>query len=103
MKLPTHKLVELEPHKWGEIVDIDVPGEEKQRMMSMGICPGRTIQLVKRGDPLIVRVFGTRIGLSARLADHITVEPCTDDCDEGEDVLNTDAETTHVSPELHTA
>ena len=100
MSLPTRKLVELEPHKWGEIVDIDVPDEEKLRMMSMGICPGRTVQLVMRGDPLIVRVFGTRIGLSARLADYITVEPCIDDCDEDEKAPNAETATPHLTPDL---
>ncbi|MDA1044635.1 MAG: FeoA family protein [Verrucomicrobia bacterium] len=101
MTLPTTKLVELEPHKWGEIVDIDVPEEEKRRMMSMGICPGRTVELVLRGDPLIVRVFGTRIGLSARLADRITVVPCVDDCDEDAEDAEVEFNIDALPPDLH--
>lgn len=86
----TIKLVELELHKWGEIIDIHVPDQEKQRMMSMGVCPGRAVELVLRGDPLIIRVFGTRIGLSARLADNILVEPCHEHCEENEDTAAID-------------
>jgi Fe2+ transport system protein FeoA len=40
----------------------------------MGLCAGRGVEVVKRGDPMIVRVLGTRIGLSAALARHALVE-----------------------------
>ncbi len=43
-------------------------------LMAMGICQGRRLNLLRTGDPLIVCVCGTRIGLSARLAEHILVE-----------------------------
>jgi Fe2+ transport system protein FeoA len=44
------------------------------RLKAMGLCLGRRVQLVKGGDPLIVRVIGTRVGLSARLAEQVFVE-----------------------------
>jgi Fe2+ transport system protein FeoA len=47
-----------------------------QRLKSMGICIGRSVEVIKQGDPLILKVYGTRIGLSARLADHVQVSPC---------------------------
>lgn len=50
--------------------------EELTRLQSMGLCIGRRVEIIKPGDPLIVRVFGSRIGLSARMAAHILVEPC---------------------------
>jgi hypothetical protein len=34
---------------------------------------GRRVQLVKSGDPLVVRVLGARVGLSARLAACVSV------------------------------
>jgi hypothetical protein len=34
------------------------------------------VEIVLPGDPLILRVFGSRIGLSARLARHVIVRPC---------------------------
>lgn len=42
--------------------------------MRMGLCAGRTVQLLRRGNPLIVRIHGARLGLSARLAELVRVE-----------------------------
>lgn len=41
----------------------------------MGVCVGRRIQVVKTGDPMIVRILETRIGLAARLATFVYVTP----------------------------
>jgi Fe2+ transport system protein FeoA len=41
----------------------------------MGLCAGRTVEVVQRGDPMIVRVLGTRIGLAAALAAAVRVDP----------------------------
>jgi len=51
-------------------------GKSSSRLQSMGICLGRKIEVVKKGDPLILKVYGTRIGLSGRLASQILVEQC---------------------------
>lgn len=50
--------------------------EELERLQAMGICTGRRLEVIKSGDPLIVRVFGSRIGLSARMASHVMVTRC---------------------------
>jgi len=50
--------------------------EDLNRLKAMGVCIDRRIELVQKGDPLIFKVFGSRIGLSARLAEHVEVEPC---------------------------
>ncbi len=57
------------------IVRIDADAADAARLMALGVCVGRRIELVKPGDPLIVRVVGARVGLSARLAATVTVEP----------------------------
>ncbi len=88
----TTRLVDLDPHTFGEIVDINAPDQEKERLMSMGVCPGRTAELVMKGDPMIIRILGTRIGLSARLGDSIMVEQCHEHCDDDEtDTIHFDA------------
>jgi Fe2+ transport system protein FeoA len=51
--------------------------EEGDRLKALGICEGRKVMLVRSGDPLILRVLGAHIGLSARLAEHVEVEPCS--------------------------
>ena len=65
----------LTPGACGVIPDLG-EGKASSRLQSMGICLGRTVEIVKKGDPLILKVYGTRIGLSGRLASHIRLEPC---------------------------
>ena len=45
-----------------------------QRLMAMGLCVGRQLEVIRHGNPLIVRLLGARIGVSARVADQIMVE-----------------------------
>ncbi|MEX2607125.1 MAG: FeoA family protein [Kiritimatiellia bacterium] len=71
------KLSTLPPGTCCVVTDVGTPAD-LDRLKSMGICLGRTLEVVKAGDPLIVRVYGTRIGLSIRLADHIQVETCAE-------------------------
>jgi len=59
----------------GSIVEVDVAQADLQRLEVMGVCPGRTIHVIKQGDPLIVRVLDTRIGLAAALATFVYVNP----------------------------
>jgi Fe2+ transport system protein FeoA len=37
---------------------------------------GRRVEIVRTGDPLILKVFGSRLGLSATLATRVRVEIC---------------------------
>ena len=46
-----------------------------ERLEVMGLCAGRVVHVAKSGDPMIVRVLGTRIGLARTLARDIYVEP----------------------------
>ena len=66
---------QLPRHCFGLIQRIDAPGDDAERLMAMGICAGRTVEMIKSGDPLIIKVFASRIGLSARLAEHVFVTP----------------------------
>ena len=44
------------------------------RLEVLGLCVGRIVEVVKGGDPMIVRVLGTRIGLARVLARGIHLE-----------------------------
>jgi len=68
-------LEELPPDTVASVTDLNVHEDDAIRLKAMGICVGRKVQLVRAGDPLIIRVLGTRVGLSARLATGIVVEP----------------------------
>ncbi len=56
------------------IAAIQAPPTEIDRLEVMGLCVGRTVEVVKSGDPMIVRVLGTRLGLAAVLARTVLVE-----------------------------
>jgi Fe2+ transport system protein FeoA len=53
---------------------IEPAGEAMQRLMAMGLCVGRELEVVRQGNPLILRLLSARIGVSSRLARHVVVE-----------------------------
>jgi len=57
--------------------EIATDDEDSHRLKTLGICVGRRVELVRAGDPLIVKVFGSRLGISAELAARVQVEVCT--------------------------
>ena len=74
------RLDELGRHQCGMVKEIEAPGEDMVRLMSMGICRGRTVELIQKGDPLILKVYGSRIGVSRRLAQRIIIDACGPEC-----------------------
>lgn len=54
---------------------VDVATEDASRLMALGLCIGRKVQIVKGGDPMIVRVLGSQVGISARLAANVHIRP----------------------------
>ncbi|MCA9260499.1 MAG: ferrous iron transport protein A [Planctomycetales bacterium] len=67
------RLIDLAPSDLARVVAVNAPGDDALRLKALGICVGRRIQVVKTGDPLIVRVLGTRVGISQRLAAEVRV------------------------------
>lgn len=55
------------------IESVDLADADQARLEGLGLCAGRNVRLVKKGEPCIVSVYGTRIGLTTRLARHIRV------------------------------
>jgi Fe2+ transport system protein FeoA len=64
------------------ISSLETASDEQYHLESMGLCVGRTVEVVRGGDPMIVRVLGTRIGIAAVLAAAVRIdigygsEPC---------------------------
>lgn len=75
VSVPTLTLPELPCDGVARVVEVAVESDDAARLKQLGICVDRKVQLVKAGDPLIVRVLGTRVGLSARLANAVRVQP----------------------------
>ena len=74
------RLDKLQPKVCAIVRRIETEDDSMDRLKALGICVGRQVELVKRGDPLIVRVYGSRLGISSRLANRVLVEPCTGGC-----------------------
>ncbi|HMP77436.1 MAG TPA: FeoA family protein [Kiritimatiellia bacterium] len=55
---------------------VEAADDDMRRLMTLGICAGRRLELIQRGDPMILRVFGSRLGVSRRLAARVLVQPC---------------------------
>jgi Fe2+ transport system protein FeoA len=70
----TTTLAALTARETARIIRVAAGSEDASRLMALGICIGRQVQVVKQGDPLIVSVVGARVGLSARLASAVTVQ-----------------------------
>ena len=77
------RLDELEPHQCAVVHEVEARDDDLARLMAMGLCGDRFVELIQGGDPMILRVFGSRIGISARLASHIMVKPCDPACPAG--------------------
>ena len=60
------------------VVCVSADSDDAARLMAMGLCVGRRVRMVRAGDPLIVSVVGARVGLSARLAAGVLVQPFGD-------------------------
>lgn len=70
------RLDELPPRVCAVVRSIQTDDEDTQRLKTLGVCMGRRVELVRAGDPLILKVFGSRLGLSAELARRVSVEIC---------------------------
>lgn len=56
---------------------VDGEGEAAVQLKRMGICSGRILNVIQAGDPMVLSVMGTRLGLSRQLAASVTVEITT--------------------------
>lgn len=78
----SHSLVRLDdlpPGVCAVVGDVSTDDEDTQRLKTLGVCVGRRLELVRSGDPLIIKIFGSRLGLSAELARRVRVEICQPD------------------------
>jgi len=71
------RLDELAPRVCAVVRSVETDDEDTLRLKTLGICVGRRVELVRAGNPLIVKIFGSRLGLSATLAARVRVEICT--------------------------
>lgn len=71
------RLDQLPPRVCAVVRSIATDDEDTNRLKTLGVCVGRRVELVRAGNPLILKIFGSRLGISAELAARVTVEVCT--------------------------
>lgn len=52
---------------------VHAEGENAVRLKRLGLCEGRIVELVGQGDPMVLRIGASRVGLSRQLAKLVTV------------------------------
>ncbi|MEC7696535.1 MAG: FeoA family protein [Planctomycetota bacterium] len=57
------------------VLFVDGEGPEVTRLKRLGLCEQQSLEVVSTGNPLIVSVAGTRLGISRSVTDQISVEP----------------------------
>ncbi len=70
------RLDALPPRVCAVVRSVTTDDEDTLRLKTLGVCVGRRLELVRVGDPLILKIFGSRLGLSAELAMRVMVEVC---------------------------
>lgn len=68
-------LAQLRRGDTGRITEVAVSNADGTRLKALGLCAGRNLRVVSSGNPLIVSVLGARVGLSAAIAQHVSVQP----------------------------
>jgi Fe2+ transport system protein FeoA len=72
----TVRLDELPIRTCAVVRSIATEDEDTERLKTLGVCVGRRVELVRAGNPLILKIFGSRLGISAELAARVRVEVC---------------------------
>jgi len=70
------RLDELPPRTCAVVRSVATDDEDTLRLKTLGVCVGRRVELVRAGNPLILKIFGSRLGISADLAARVQVEVC---------------------------
>lgn len=52
----------------GRVVRVLGETAEAARLKALGVCEGRYVEVLRTGDAWVVRVLGSRIGISRELA-----------------------------------
>jgi len=70
------RLNEMTPGTHAVVRQVEGTDAAIERLMAMGLCTGREVEVVRQGNPLILRVLGARIGVSERVARQVVMERC---------------------------
>jgi len=72
---PSRKLTDLEVGATARMLDAAVDTDLRTLLRALGLTDNSPLRVCKRGEPCVVQVRATRIGIPRRIAQHITVVP----------------------------
>lgn len=67
------QLSELEVGDIARMRNAAIDDESRSLLRALGLTDNSQLRVCKRGEPCVVQVRATRIGISGRIAEHITV------------------------------
>ncbi|GEM_PF-6592902 len=56
-----------------QIVGFDLPEAQEHRLRTMGLFEGQCVQLLKKSNPVIIKVAGARMALAREIAECVYV------------------------------
>jgi Fe2+ transport system protein FeoA len=71
-------LMESTPGAYCRVDGVFLAPEISDRLAGLGVSVGRRMRVVRASEPLVVQVYGTRLGLARDLAEQIQVSADTD-------------------------
>lgn len=73
MDLSTRALSDVDAGEVCRVEAIDDGFEDTARMAGLGVSVGREVRVVRVGEPMVVQIYGSRIGISREIARRIRV------------------------------
>jgi Fe2+ transport system protein FeoA len=69
------RLTELAVGATARLHDAHVDAESRALLRALGLTDDSILRVCKQGEPCVVQVRATRIGISSRIAQHVVVIP----------------------------
>ena len=73
--ISVRRLVDIPVGGTARIVDAQVDAESRALLRALGLTDHSLLRVCKQGEPYVVQVRATRIGISSRIAEHVFVVP----------------------------
>ena len=73
----TVQLSDLDVGATARLHDVDADPESYSLLRALGLTEGSVLRVCRQGEPCIIQVRATRIGISSRIARHVLVVPQT--------------------------
>lgn len=70
-------MIAAKRHQTYRVSRVEGDSSDSQRLKALGFCEGREVQILRTGRSWIVRVLGSRVGLSSQLAAIVQLIPAT--------------------------